>query len=225
MFVACDNDSYRHEITLSHPPMGTLGIYVYADQPKDSVVFATFDSYQATSDVNWITVDPERASMKIENSYWTMWGVTIPLTFEPNTTGVTRYGAVNVRNYGDDWDVTVTAGYLQLGWHDVTSGSIVYETEASLYGSTYPLTASYKMTANANQVTDTLSFTVYNTWELECESDFVKVGTLSGEEGHNVVTLTFNENESEEDRTADIFLKSSGATTKITLTQNGAEEV
>ncbi len=224
MFVACDKDSYRHEITIMYPPQSVLGANVYADQPKDSIVFVTFDSYQATTQASWITIDPNMAAMKIENSYWAIYQISIPLTFEPNTSGETRYGIVSIRNYGDDWDETVTAGFLQLGWHEVTTGSIVYDSSFDAYSYSYPLTAHFAMSEAAEQVTDSLGFTVHDTWELECESDFLKLGATSGEAGHNVVELTIEENESKEDRAADIFLKSSGATTKITLTQSGAEE-
>ncbi len=223
-FVACNEDSYRHEMTLTHPTQGSLGAYVYADQPKDSVVFLTFDSYQATSQNSWITVDPDLAAMKIENSYWAIWQIAIPLTFEPNTSGETRYGTVSIRNYGDDWNVTVTAGYLQLGWHQVTSGNEVVDTYTEVYNSSYPTTAHYAMSEAAGQVSDTLSFTVYDTWELEYDPQFLTLETTEGGAGHNVVNMTLEENESSEDRSAEIFLKSSGATTKITLTQRGVVE-
>ncbi len=224
MFVACDKDSYRHEIVLEHPAQGALGAYVYADQPKDSVVFATFDSYETTTQTSWITIDPDLAALKIENSYWVMWRIAIPLTFEPNTLDQTRYGTISIHNYGDGWNATVTAGYLQLGWHEVTSGNIVYDTYTEVYNSSYPSTAHYTMSELAGQLSDTLSFTVHDTWELECQSDFMKLGATSGGAGHNTVDLTFTENVSSEDRSDSILLKSSGATTTIIVTQSGVQE-
>ncbi|MCD8302101.1 MAG: hypothetical protein LUC44_03675 [Prevotellaceae bacterium] len=214
--ASCDKESYRHSIAQVYPTPGTYGS-LFADQLKDSIAFTTFDSYQITTNDSWVTIDPDLAYMKIENSYWYEWYMSVPVTFEANATGETRDCMISVYNYGpDDWSATMTISFLQFGWHNISRPTPAYE-----YGSnTYPVRATFSLTDSATQVVDTLAFTAYNDWTLACDdSTFVHLQSTSGSAGSNHAPITLSPNEESADRSAVISLTSSGVTTEITLTQ------
>ncbi len=227
--VSCDKDDYRHAITLTYPPSGTFGT-LWADQPGDSVSFNTFDSYEVSSQESWITITPSQAKGTINNTYYDMWAVCVTFSAEPNTTGKTRVGTVDIYNYGDDWEQTITASYLQYGWLNVTRPTGQY----TLSQERYRETASFELTDSAMQVTDTITFTVYGNWTMECSSDFVTLGRTEGGEGSFIVPLTLEPNETKAPRTATISLTSTptstttsstgeslSVVTEISLTQKG----
>ncbi len=221
LLASCDKESYRHSISLGYPTPGAYGC-VYADQPQDSVVFYTFDSYRATTNASWVSIASGMEAITIENSYWYMVAVSIPLLFEPNTDGRTRECAISIYNYGaDNWATTITASFLQLGWLNITNASVTYEEYSS---TSYPLTATFELSDSALQVTDSLAFTVYGDWEIEYEPGFINIEQTSGSAGHNVVPIVVAANEETGERSADITLRSSGVETTVKLTQSGKKE-
>ncbi|MCD8305015.1 MAG: hypothetical protein LUC86_09375 [Prevotellaceae bacterium] len=226
LLASCDKESYRHAISMSNPYPGTYGA-MYADQPKDTIVFTTFDSYRATTTDTWITIDPGLAEMEIENSYYGYYQIGIPVTFEPNTTGETRVGEISIYNYGpNDWSATATASYLQLGWLNVTRPQPSYEYNSSLG---YPQMATFELTDTAMQVTDTLTFVVYGDWELslpeEQESEvFVTLLSASGQAGSVKAPIALEENATKEERRNTINLTSRGVTTPLVIKQEAQEE-
>ncbi len=217
--AACDKESYRHAISVSRPYSGQYGV-AYADQTLDSIVFETFDSYRASSNASWLTLDPQMAEQKIPNSYWNMWQIVLPFSLSPNTTNETRDAIVSVNNYGDDdWNQTVQVSYLQLGWLNITRPAAAFEAYTS-----FPRTAEFELTDSATQAADSLVFSVYADWTLSCTSSFVHLATTSGKAGKNVVNLTLDANEGTADRTDTIKLVSNGVTTPIALKQTGKKE-
>ncbi|MCD8266393.1 MAG: hypothetical protein LUC33_04480 [Prevotellaceae bacterium] len=226
LLASCDKESYRHAISMTHPNPGTYGA-MYADQPMDTIVFTTFDSYKATTNDTWITLDPELAAQEIANLYDGYYEIGIPVTFEPNTTGETRVGEISIYNYGDDdWSATVTASYLQLGWLNVTRPQAAYDYNSSLG---YPQTATFELTDTATQVADTLAFVVYGDWELslpeEQESEvFVTLLQASGKAGSVKAPIALEENATKEERQNTVSLTSRGVTTTLVIKQEAQEE-
>jgi len=214
--AACDKDTARHAINVTYP--NGYGV-VYADQKVDTIVFSTFDSYRATANASWIIIDPQWASSTIQNSYWNLWQGQLPLSFDANTTGNSRSAIVSINNYGDDWDETVSASYVQLGWLDVTRPQPVLESYSD-----YPLTATFELADSATQVTDTLEFTVYGDWTLTSNASFVTPEVTSGTKGENKVALKVTENTTASERNATITLGSSGVETSIVLKQEAKKE-
>lgn len=215
-FTACNKESYRHMVALDRPSSGQYGV-VYADQQADSVIFSTFDSYKVSTNETWITVDPEWASKTITNSYWGYWKVAVPLSFTPNVTGETRLGQVAVNSYGvDNWDRTVTAAYLQLGWLNIT------RPEAELMSYTdYPRKASFTQQVGATQEADTLQFTVYGDWTLSTEAPYIHLVSTGGTKGLQTVGYTLDANDAAESREAYVHLVSNGVTQAILIKQGG----
>ncbi len=218
VLFSCDDDSYRHAIGISYPNSGQYGA-VYADQLEDSIVFYTYDSYNIYTDVEWITVNSDLEYMTVENSYYYMWEFAVPLYFTANKSGETRTGVVYVHNYGNDWDKTATASYLQFSWLNITYPSPTYPSYSS-----YPLSATFSMTDTCTQAVDSLKFTAYGDWTLTTDNSFVSFSKESGTAGSQVITLALENNEATEDRTANITLTSNGVSSDIKLTQTGAEE-
>jgi len=214
--VGCDKESYRHQTGLIYPAAGNYGI-AYADQTIDTVIFATFDSYNASSNVSWITVDPEWASMKIENNYWAGYQIPLPLTFSPNTSGESRMGEVKIHTFGeDDWDYTITATYIQAGWHDVYRPTPSYAQYTD-----FPTSASFELKDSANWVVDSLKFMAFNDWTLvESAGSFAHPIQSTGSKGEQVVILNLDPNETSNDRSTTLVLKSdNGVSTEIKVTQ------
>ncbi len=216
--AACDNESSRHAINLSYPLNGQYGV-VYADQPEDTIIFNTFDSYRATTNETWISIDPGWAAVTIQNDYWNIWEIELPLTFKANTTGETRDGIISINNYGDDWNETISVAYLQLGWLNVSRPQPNYGTYSD-----FPRTATFELTDSAAQVSDTLEFTVHGDWTLTSNASFVAPEAASGSKGENKVALNVEKNDAASERSATLTLTSSGVETPIILKQQAKKE-
>ncbi len=227
LLAACDKENSNHTIFFSYPA-GAYGV-AYADQETDSVVIVTFDSYQASTDVDWITIDPDLEYMKIQNSYWYMWEIPIPLTFDANTTGETRMGIISIHNFGDGWDRTVQTLFLQMGWLNITHPAPTYQyytvQNSDTIPANYPMTATFELTDTATQVRDSLTFIAYDDWTVTCKSDFVKLENATGSAGECKVDITLvDANETAAERTAELILTSRGVSSTIKLTQTPEPE-
>ncbi len=216
--AACSKESYRHAIALAYPTPGQYGL-VYADQTEDSIVFDTFDSYDTYTSADWLAIDEQWGTMTIQNSYYYQWEVSVPLTFEPNTTGETREAVVYVHNYGTDWDQTISASFIQASWLNITRPEPAYPSYTY-----YPSYATFAIADSATWEVDSISFTAYGDWTLQTTADFVALGAASGKAGAQVVALALEPNNDEADRQAEITLTSNGVSNIITLTQYGATE-
>lgn len=218
--MACGGETYRHQVTILHPS----GVdALYADQTSDSVIFASFDSYDVKSyTASWIKVldSPKYPSkMKIPNDYYTFYRLRVDLEIEPNTTNEVRTGAVSVRSYGmDDWDYTVTAFYHQLAWHD-----ILHPTPSYTYDDGKITACLFESKDSAMQIVDTLRFCAHDKWTLtQPEGSFVTSPRLSGEAGNHTLILNVEPNPSKESRSVEFTLTSAnGATTPIRFKQAG----
>ena len=86
LFIACGKGQEFHYTEIIHPSSNTRSIVLWADQTRDSLVFASSDSWTLTSsDPSWCSFDQEDA--KFENKYNNaMITQKILLTFTPNTT-------------------------------------------------------------------------------------------------------------------------------------------
>lgn len=207
-------------VSLLRPASGQYAV-LYADQVVDSVMFATFDSYRTFTNEAWITIDSKWASQSITNSYWGYWQVAVPLTFTPNTTGETRLGQVAVNSYGDDnWNQTVTAAFLQLGWLNVVRPAAVYPTYTD-----YPRKASFTQKDSATQVTDSLMFCVYDDWTLTTDASYIHLAITSGSKGSHTVRYTLDANDASEDREASVNLVCNGVTQPIRIQQKGRKQI
>ncbi len=220
--VACDKENSRHEIVIAHPGGGSYGL-LYADQTKDSVVFYTFDSYKATvmEGRDWTTLDKNMEKADIENIYNALFHVSIPVTFAVNTTGESRMNHIVINNYGDGWNESVSTGFMQVGWLNVTRPMpVVTESNQLNYKATFDLKK------DAKETLDSICFYVNGDWSMSVDKSFVTLSQTTGMGGNNLqnVKLTLLPNEASESRQATIILESSGVKTPITVTQEAAKK-
>lgn len=216
MFVGCKQQNEHHAMNILHPASG-YNIH-YADQTSDSITFLTFDSYRATTEAEWLQLDPMKAKGNISNSYYNMVGISIPFSLSPNSTGKSRMAIVNIRNYGQDWDQHVQVGCIQLGWLNIYRPEPKSDTESSI-----PSIVSFNLVDSAYTLQDSLRFYVEKEWSIELfdEQQFVTPNRISGDAGDNMVRLTLKENESTQERRAKVVLHSSGVSNEINIIQLG----
>lgn len=221
--LSCSMDEpFRHTINIAYP--SALSV-VYADQTSDSILFDTFDSYEVTSQTDWVKVldtkdYPSHAS--INNSYYNMWRVRVNLQIEPNTTQKVRNGYVAARSYGKKWDETGHGYYKQLGWHNVLHPSPVYT-----YDKNNVVEACYFLSKDsAMQLIDTLRFEAYEKWTLEQDDGgFVHAAQTFGEVGINTLILSLQPNNTKTERNCSMkLMSSSGVVTTIKFVQAGKKE-
>lgn len=229
MLASCNHDSYRHGVNVVYPSAMSL---VFGDQTSDSILFTTFDSFQATSyDSDWIEVlssSDYPSSGKIPNNYYNYYLVRVNLKMQPNTGTKSRNGYVAVRSYSDDWEATAHGYYKQLPCHNVVRpyGIPVYQKIDGNPNDSTISTYRYEITDSARQVVDTLRFEAYDGWTLELPEDgFVKSAKTSGNKGYQVLLVDLEQNPSEQSRTTTVQLKSNnGVTTPITFIQKGIKK-
>ena len=220
--TSCQNEgSYYHLSELIYPTAYQPGI-IYADQYEDSVKFNCTDIFKvAPKETSWISVDADVATGAIQYSYLVGWEVKVPLNIEQNITGTTRTGYVTVRTYGDDWDRTLTASYMQLPWINimVPAADITYEEEPPYL----PVSAVFSAEYAANETSGTIVFEASGeSWTLT-GGTFVHYTEDTGIKGKQTIALTLDANESTEERTDVLTLTSGGISNTITIKQLGKE--
>ena len=222
--TSCQNEgSYYHLSELVYPTAYQPGI-IYADQYEDSVKFNCTDIFKvAPKETSWISVDADVATGAIQYSYLVGWEVKVPLNIEQNTTGTTRTGYVTVRTYGDDWDRTLTASYMQLPWiHIIMPAADITYAEESPY---LPVSAVFNDEYAANETSGTIVFEASGEGWTLAGGTFVHIADedRNGIKGKQTIALTLDANESTEERTDNLILTSGGISNTITITQLGKE--
>lgn len=214
--ASCQKESYYHTMSVLYPTQASV---VFGDQSTDSVVFYSTDSYQLSSNASWMTIPDGRETQKVENAYRFVWQFSVPLNFEPNTTGKPRTAQIAVHSYGsDDWDITGYASYYQLSWLDIYRPAPAYK-----YVDGIPTGAAFEATDSATQISDTLKFYVYGNWTLT-DGTFVHPTASSGTAGDNVVALTVEPNPTNGERTDTLKLNSRGVLVPIAFKQSAPKQ-
>ncbi|MBQ8051147.1 MAG: BACON domain-containing protein [Bacteroidaceae bacterium] len=221
LLAACNKESSYHSMGVVYPSNYQPAV-VFADQLSDSVFFYTTDNFQLSAyESSWITIPDSMRQGRVPNYFRTVFYVSVPLTFEPNTTGRPRTGHVTLRSYdGDDWDQSATATYYQTAWHNIVSPAPAYSSNDGVVTG-----ALFRATVGAEQESDTLEFTAYGKWTLT-EGSFAHVeqGLREGGEGSHRIPVTFDANTGEEERTTVVRLSSNGVTTEIEFVQKAPEK-
>lgn len=218
-FFSCNKgDSDNHCLDVIYPsPYKVL----YADQVEDSLIFATFDSYEAFSNQpDWITITAG-ASHNISYDPMNLYNLKILLAFAPNLTGETRTGIVQVNSY----EYSTAGVFYQTGFLNINNPSPQYVYASSKY--VIPSSATFELQVAGESETDSICFTVSQPWTLNFDDNtdhsWATLEKVSGQEGHNNVKLTFTPNsDTNNARTTTLILKSSGVSNLITVKQLAA---
>ena len=217
-FASCVSEPEYHQLT----PVGDSFI-LYADQTLDSLRFYTFDSWTVTSQVDWITVEgSSHADVSYSSSNLYLWKVLVSV--KPNTTGRTRNGSVLVQSY----DYSYSSPFVQLGLLKVSHPAYTvdsYLDEQSLI----PDVAYYTLTDSAHWTSDSICFTVQNSWELafagETPPDWLSLDKTTDFAGTHKVHLTLTENtDTENGREATLRLTSGKVSNDILVRQLPAKK-
>lgn len=218
-FSSCNkSDSDNHCLDVVYPSPYKL---LYADQVEDSLIFKTFDSYEAISNQpDWITItagNSHNISYDPTNQYY----LKILLTFTPNLTGETRTGIVQINSY----EYSTAGVYYQTGYLNINNPAPKLEYANSKY--IIPASASFELQVAGESETDSICFTVSQSWTLNfaenADRSWATIENVSGQKGHNNVKLTFTPNtDTRNERTTTLILKSSGVSNLITVKQLAA---
>lgn len=213
LFVSCLEDNGNHYSQFIYPNSSTNPYYlgfkpVYADQPSDSIRFATSEQWHLTTDYipagDWLTIDPliVEPDFKIEaNSIYYMGG---PVTFTPNTTGQKRRVIIQL----EAGEYSCSAGFIQLPYLCVTRPARYVITTASATALTSRDSLS-TLQALASTECDSISFCVYDNWQLRAASgSWLTLRTTSGRAGNHNVVLDYLPNTQGEARYDTLFLTS-----------------
>ena len=209
IFASCNKDPENHTLYLVHP--SSTNYYLFADQEEDSVVFETFDSYIIYSMSDWITVTAGDY-YDVKYDYRNLYAFTSLLSFEPNTTGKTRTGFVQINSY----DYSSAAFFTQLGFMNINHPTYkATETADSV---------SFDLNVSAVATEDSICFNVSKSWKLDyadnADRTWATVNKTQGVAGNSKVTITLTPNtDTENARTTVFALKCGEVTNYINVNQ------
>ena len=214
LLASCHKDPENHLLNVVYPsPYGV----VYAEQDMDSVIFETFDSYNMISQVDWIKVIAGE-SYEVDYDYRNLYAFKSLVSFEPNTTGKTRMGAVRINS------------------HDFSSGAVFYQRGHMNISRPQPkVTAltdsvSFDLYVNFVATADSICFNVSKPWTLSyaenADQTWAVFDKAQGSAGKNKVTLTLTPNsDAENGRTTVLALKCGEVTNLINIRQEAAIDI
>lgn len=215
--LASCNDSETHMLT----PV-EQALIIYADQTVDSLSFYTFDSWTATSQVDWITIDGDsHQDFVYDNTKCYL--CKAYLKAQPNTTGKTRKGFVLVKSY----DYSYSAPFVQLGLIRMSHPYYTVDTWLDEQ-SRIPDVAHYELIDSAHWTEDSLCFTVENNWELVFEDEtpsWLQLDNDTDLKGKYKVNLTLEPNtDKENERVTKLRLTSGEVSNEIVVRQLRAKK-
>lgn len=199
---SCDKKTEYHYTAIYYP---TVKGFVYADQTLDSINFVTFDSWQLTCDAAWLHIPENMQGGNVPEGYFIQ--PSVPLTFEPNTTGESRTALVNLHANGN----VLSTLYEQLPYLNV-----IYPARRN---------SLCELTDSAFVTTDSLIFQAHGMWKVEfkdTDAEWItwEEGTLKqGAPGRNKLVFNMQENRMPEERKAVIRLTSNGVADSVMIVQ------
>lgn len=221
--VACNKEISRHQIAVIYPSFNGQKA-VYADHTQDSIILLTFDSYRSIvyGADDWFTLDPVMKDMEVKYSYDNMYRFVIPVEMDVNATGSSRTARVDINNYGVDWNQTVSTGFHQYGWLEVSRPMPVYVTSED----NQQRKALFELKDSATQVADSIEFRTEKAWTLTSKQNLVTMDKTSGEGGeeYTMVKLSLLPNLTDKECIDTLLLQSSGVITPIYVKQAAAKK-
>ena len=211
LISSCHKDPENHLLNVVYP--SPYGI-VYADQELDSIIFETFNSYNTESQVDWIEV-VAGASHDVDYDYRNLYAFKSLVSFEPNTTGKTRVGAVRI----DSYDYSTAAVFYQYGFLNISrpEPGVTAVRDSASFDLYVPFIASE----------DSICFNVSNPWTLSyaegADQTWASFDLAQGAAGKGKVTLTVTPNpDTANGRVTVLALKSGSVTNLINIRQGAA---
>lgn len=220
---SCVHDPERHQLTPIEQPF-----IHYADETIDSLRFYTFDSWTATSQTDWISIESDSYA-NVNYDYTTRYLCRVIVSFKPNTTGKTRVGSVLVNSY----DYSYSAPFVQLGLLNITHPTYSVDTLNTNDSwldkqARIPEVAHFELIDSAHWTNDSICFTVQKNWDLvpvgETEPDWLTLDKRTDIAGKHTVKLTLTENLDTIGRETTLRLTSGKVSNLITVRQLPAKK-
>lgn len=212
LVISCSNEIETHELTPVDKPY-----VLYADHTLDSLLFYSFDSWTATPQVDWLSIyGDSHTEIKNDNTKY-FW--TIHVSVKPNATGQTRKGSVLVQSY----DYSYSSPVIQLGLLNLSHPDYIVDSWLD-EKARIPEVAHYELIDSAHWTSDSICFTVENSWELAFEGEapnWLSYDRMFGSsDEHYRVNLTLERNtDRENERRATLRLTSGEVSNIITVRQ------
>ena len=224
---SCNEETGTHLSQFIYPNSNSHPYYlgyqpVYADQPSDSVIFATTEDWRLRLEYSdntggWCTLPPELMAndFKIqENAIYSMGGTA---RFAPNTTGHKRRVLITL----DAGEYDCSAGFVQLPYLCVSRPMrfvITNATETSLTSRDSIAT----LIAEASTLSDSIRFRVYDGWRLSVKpTSWISLRQNVGQPGQHTVIIDYQPNLTNQARLDTIFLTSGAVADTIPVLQRG----
>ena len=211
LITSCHSDPENHLLNIVYPnPYGII----FADQENDSVIFESFDSYNITSQDEWISV-VAGSSYEVDYDYRNLYAFTSLLSFTPNTTGRTRVGSIRI----DSYDYSTAALFYQYGFMNIVHPE---PSETAV-----PDSASFDLYVPFIATEDSICFNVSKPWTLEfaenADNTWATLDKVQGAAGKSKVTVSITPNpDTDKSRVTVLALKCGQVTNLINIRQAAA---
>lgn len=219
--VSCVNDPGMHYSQFVYPNSQSNPYYygympVYADQPTDSIAFATTENWTLRTDYygsgkGWLVIPAELQSSNFKIEPYTVYYMGGAVNFSPNTTGNKRRVLITL----DAGDYDCNSGFIQLPYLNITRPYryvITTETLTPLE-SRDSLATLYALakTEQGEPWRDSICFTVHGDWKLTPKyGQWITLERTAGSPGKHAVKFTLEPNTSTSSRTDTLYLSTHG---------------
>lgn len=218
--AACDDSDYDYDYASFSLSNG----YNYADQTVDSLTIQALDSWTVTLEDSWLSLESDSSVLTYSSSSSYTY-TTVPIYMEPNTTGSTRYGTINIKV-----DKTSSGNIIQYGWLNITRPSrILVSNSSDIYSDIYDdeddQQREFILSAEGDETTDSLTFTIYaSTATLSTSDTWITPSDTTVTTGTHTIPISFSTNYDETRKATYTLTTSNGVTSTIYVYQQQAYE-
>lgn len=216
ILFSCMEDPGTHFSQFIYPNSNSNPFYygympIYADTPYDSIFFATTEQWQLKTEYfggseDWLTIDSDILTpfFKIQES--TVYYMSGPVAFEPNTTGHKRFARISLGAGKYD----CSGGFIQLPYLCITR-PLRYVVTSSLQSSLESRDSLASLVSMYNTPGDSIVFNVHSDWVIVgCSDAWVHPVVNSGKAGMQTVYVNYDTNTSGVERRDTLFIKTKG---------------
>lgn len=179
------SDGYHHQASVFYPNAIGAG-EIFADQTIDSVGFISTDPWTiALSGESWLSMREEDKTTKYKYQFGYYAITMIPVYFQQNTTGKYRDASMSISvNGADDFSQVMKVQFRQYPCHKLTNIPMTQKNGECIF----------TRVDNSKCVKDSLIFTAFMPWTLECDNASFELSAKSGPQGPQKVVFTMPEN-------------------------------
>ena len=208
--TSCDKQGNSYDFAQILYP-NSYGAVLYADQTRDTLNFATTYDWSLSCPENWVHISPEYVSGTVPGGYYMVNKAWID--FDANTTDASRVAVVSFHADGKSLETV----YEQLNYLHITRPGRGQ--------------SGFMQTDEADKRRDSIMFRTYaDEWTLAFKGEqpsWLRIeegSATTGRAGGYKVFYELDPNNTADERSAVLELKSRGVTTEIKISQSGKKE-